>query len=212
MSALVKLHPGYRSSIGGLPDQSDQVQNAYQGDDTWTELTEDSRSCKFRSHPEHSLWAQAHSIFAPLVSAVVLWTSIRFWMPETHSCVCPASTLLDIFSSCCVSNWPVLSISPFCFSHGYRLSARVFLLSWFHRSGVLPALLDICTLKRSVAHYFQPVWLLSTLVPQVVSIWPMAFAAREHGFSVLIMTVGFTMESFWDFYKRSDWFRKLWRR
>lgn len=103
-------------------------------------------------------------------------------------------------------------ISPFCFSHGYGLSARVFLLSWFHRSGVLPALLDICTLKRSVAHYFQPVWLLSTLVPQMVSIWPMAFAAREHGFSVLIMTVGFTMESFWDFYKRSDWFRKLWRR
>ena len=31
------------------------------------------------------------------------------------------------------------SISPFCFSHGYRLSARVFLLSWFHRFGVLPA-------------------------------------------------------------------------
>ena len=54
-------------------------------------------------------------------------------------------------------------------------------------------LLDICMLKRSLAHYFQPVWLLSTLAPQMVSIWPMAFAAREHGFSVLIMTVGFTM-------------------
>lgn len=107
LSALVKLHPGYHSSIGGLPDQSDQVQNAYQGDDTWTELTEDSWSCKFRSHPEHSLWAQAHSIFAPLVSAVVLWTSIHFWMPETRSGVCPASALLDIFPSCCVSNWPV---------------------------------------------------------------------------------------------------------
>ena len=107
LSALVELHPGYHSSIGGLPDQSDQVQNAYQGDDTWTEPTEDSWSCQFRSHPEHSLWAQAHSIFAPLVSAVVLWTSIRFWMPETRSCVCPASALLDIFSSSCVSKWPV---------------------------------------------------------------------------------------------------------
>lgn len=42
LSALVELHPGYHSSIGGLPDQSDQVQNAYQGDDTWTEPTEDS--------------------------------------------------------------------------------------------------------------------------------------------------------------------------
>lgn len=70
LSALVKLHPGYRSGTGGLPDQSGQVQNTFHGDDTWTEPTEDPEAVhsgviqSAPSEPRHT------HIFAPLVSAV----------------------------------------------------------------------------------------------------------------------------------------------
>ena len=130
LSALVKIHPGYCSSTGGPPDQSDQVQNAYRGDGTWTEPTEDSWSCNFSSHPEHSLWAQAHLHLCPSCFCCGPLNFNPFLDARDPSlCVPCLSSPGHRFQLLCLElAGSSIPSRPFVSHIGYRLSAHVLLL------------------------------------------------------------------------------------